>query len=316
MKMVVLGSDGLVGASLMRTIKSHEIDLIGVGRSRADLTDPEAVRDLLLGEKPDWVVLAAAKVGGIRANMEHPVSLLNDNLRITLSVLEAIFQLGNCGLVYIGSACSYPKLAEQPIKEDLLLRGPLEVTNESYALSKIVGMKLCEAYNREHHTDFRILMSTNLYGPEDRFGSDASHVIPALVTKFHTAKIKAEKVVEVWGSGQVFRDFLYVDDLSRAIELVLSITKSQWSNTVASPTCSHVNVGSGSEVSIASIAEIIRNIVGFRGKIHFDESKPDGMKRRILDNSRINSLGWRPAFSLEEGIRKTYRAYLATQALE
>lgn len=262
--------------------------------------------------RPKKVVIAAAKVGGIHANNTYPAAFIYDNLMIESNLIRSAFDAGCEQLLFLGSSCIYPKLADQPIKEEALLSGALEPTNEAYAVAKIAGIKLCESFNREHSTDFRSLMPTNLYGTGDNFHAEDSHVIPALMRRFHEAKTADLDKVVVWGTGNAMREFLHVDDLAEACVHVMGLEKNQLSN-VTTPMCSHINIGTGVDVTIRELAETILKVVEFEGELVFDTSKPDGTPRKLLDVSKINSLGWQAKIPLEQGLRSTYAWFLENQ---
>ncbi|MCB1907695.1 MAG: GDP-L-fucose synthase [Rhodocyclaceae bacterium] len=309
-RIYVAGHRGLVGAAITRNLRAAGCqNLLARTHSELDLTDQPAVRRFFSTEKPDYVVLAAAKVGGIYANDTYPADFIYENLMIEANVIHAAFANGVKRLLFLGSSCIYPRAAAQPMREDALLTGTLEPTNEPYAIAKIAGIKLCESYNRQHGTDFRSLMPTNLYGPGDNFHPQNSHVIPALVRRFHEAKQEGAPRVVVWGSGTPKREFLFVDDLADAAAFVLGLRKSDY-DAATTPMLSHINVGTGEDCSIADLADKVRTVVGYPGEIQFDSTKPDGTRRKLMDTSRLNRLGWRSRTSLDEGLRRTYRWYL------
>lgn len=299
-KVYVAGHQGLVGSAILRKLISEGYSNI-VTRSfqELDLRDQTAVNEFFKKEQPEYVFLAAAKVGGILANNTYPVDFLRDNLLIQTNVIDAAYRYGSRKLLFLGSSCIYPKFAPQPIKEKYLLTGELEPTNEPYAIAKIAGIKLCQAYNRQYQTNFISVMPTNLYGPGDNFDLETSHVIPALIRKFHEAKIKGKDQVVVWGSGKPFREFLHVDDLADACLFLMSNYNSS----------EIINIGTGKDLSIAELAYLIKDIVGYDGNIIFDTSKPDGTPRKLLDVSKLFNMGWKPRITLEEGIRSTYSWY-------
>ena len=306
-RVMVLGSRGMVGSAVIRNLErtSGVSEIIPVCRSQVDLTSQSDTFAFLASQRPDWIVVAAAKVGGIYANSTYPKDFIYENLSIELNVIEGAYRAGIEQLIFLGSSCIYPKFAEQPIHEESLLSGLLESTNEPYAIAKIAGIKLCESYNRQYQTDYRSVMPTNLYGPGDNYHSVNSHVIPALIRRFHEAKLQKEKKVDVWGSGQALRDFLFVDDLADAVVHVMKLPKAEVASVVAER-CSHLNIGSGCEVTISELSELVADSVGFRGDICFDLTKPDGTPRKLLDVSRLNKLGWHPSVSLEEGLKIAY----------
>jgi len=299
-KIYVAGHQGLVGSAILRKLISEGYSNI-VTRSfqELDLRDQTAVNEFFKKEQPEFVFLAAAKVGGILANNTYPVDFLRDNLLIQTNVIDAAYRYGSRKLLFLGSSCIYPKFAPQPIKEEYLLTGELEPTNEPYAIAKIAGIKLCQAYNRQYQTNFISVMPTNLYGPGDNFDLETSHVIPALIRKFHESKIKGKDQVVVWGSGKPFREFLHVDDLADACLFLMHNYNSS----------EIINIGTGKDLSIAELAYLIKDIVGYDGNIIFDTSKPDGTPRKLLDVSKLFNMGWKPKISLEEGIRSTYSWY-------
>lgn len=303
-KVYVAGHQGLVGSAILRKLTSEGYSNI-VTRSfqELDLRDQTAVNEFFKKEQPEYVFLAAAKVGGILANNTYPVDFLRDNLLIQTNVIDAAYRYGSRKLLFLGSSCIYPKFAPQPIKEEYLLTGELEPTNEPYAIAKIAGIKLCQAYNRQYQTNFISVMPTNLYGPGDNFDLETSHVIPALIRKFHESKIKGKDQVVVWGSGKPFREFLHVDDLADACLFLMSNYNSS----------EIINIGTGKDLSIAELAYLIKDIVGYDGNIIFDTSKPDGTPRKLLDVSKIFNMGWKPRITLEEGIRSTYNWYQEQQ---
>ena len=298
MKIYVAGHKGLVGSAIVRTIESEgKHTWIGKTRAELDLLDRKLVFDFLASEKSDAVVIAAAKVGGIHANNTFPVEFLSQNLQIEANLIDGAHAAGIEKLIFLGSSCVYPKLAEQPIKEEYLLTGALESTNEAYALAKISGLKLVQAYRKQYGHKWISAMPTNMYGPWDNFDLENSHVLPALIRKFHDAKTKGDASVTLWGSGSPRREFLHSDDLGRACLFLIE----NYDDDLA------INVGVGEDISIKELAELIKEIVGFEGVIEWDSSKPDGTPRKLLDVSRINSLGWRPTIGLQEGIRATYQ---------
>jgi len=274
-----------------------------------DLTNQAQVQDFFKQERPDYVILAAAKVGGIHANNTYPADFIYQNMMIEANVINSSYENKVKRLLFLGSTCIYPKEVKQPMREDALLTDILEPTNEPYALAKIAGIKLCESYNRQHGTDFRSVMPTNLYGINDNFHTENSHVIPALMRRFHEAKVNGDSEVVVWGTGKAKRDFLYVDDMAVASLFVLELDKKTYkANT--KPMLSHINVGTGRDIAIKEIAEIMKEIVGFQGKLTFDTDKPDGAPRKLIDVTRLRSMGWSHATSLKEGLKETYKFYL------
>lgn len=315
-KIYVAGHRGMVGSAIVRKLKeSGQLSENIITRTHAelDLTNQLAVKDFFQSEKPDEVYLAAAKVGGIHANNTYPAEFIYENLMIQNNVVDTAFHSGVKKLLFLGSSCIYPKLAKQPMSEAELLTGKLETTNEPYAIAKIAGIKLCESYNRQygesHKIDYRSVMPTNLYGPGDNYHPENSHVIPALLRRFHEAKLAKQDVVTVWGSGTPFREFLHVDDMASASVYVMNLEKTIYDQHT-SPMQAHINVGSGREVSIGELAKLVAIAVGFEGEIEFDPSKPDGPPRKLMNSERLNSLGWTPEIGLEEGLSKTYKIFL------
>ena len=308
----VAGHRGLVGSAIVRCLRQKGFDnILTRTHSELDLKDQRAVMAFFRDERPEYVFLAAAKVGGIYANNTYPADFIYDNLMIEANVIHSAFSYGVKRLLFLGSSCIYPKFAPQPMTEEMLLTGKLEPTNEPYAIAKIAGIKLCESYNRQHGTDFRSLMPTNLYGPGDNFHPTDSHVIPALIRRFHEAKVKNLNEVVVWGTGKARREFLYVDDLADACLFVMQLPLNTY-RSVTEPMCSHINVGTGFDLSIKELASLIGEVTGFEGKIIFDPSKPDGTPRKLLDTSKIKKLGWAHKTDLKDGLRMTYEWYLTT----
>jgi GDP-L-fucose synthase len=296
-KLYVAGHRGLVGSAIMRKLKKEGYNnLVYRTSSDLDLRRQEKVEKFFEEEKPEYVILAAAKVGGIQANDKYSAEFLYDNLMIESNVIEAAYQNDVKKLLFLGSSCIYPKFAEQPMKEDYLLSGKLESTNEGYAVAKITGIKLCEHYNKQYDTNFISAMPTNLYGPNDNFDLETSHVLPALIRKFHEAKVNDEDEVVIWGTGKPRREFLHVDDLADSLLFLMNNYNGN----------QFVNIGVGKDISILELAELIKDIVGFEGKIVNDLSKPDGTPRKLLDVSKLNNLGWEAQISLEEGVKDTY----------
>jgi GDP-L-fucose synthase len=303
LKIYVAGHTGLVGSALVREIEGSSHSWIGATRQELDLLDRKKVFNFVASNKPDAMIIAAAKVGGILANKTFPVEFLSENLQIETNLIDAAFAARTPKLLFLGSSCIYPKLAPQPLKEEYLLTGPLEETNEPYALAKIAGLKLVQAYRRQHGLRWISAMPTNLYGPGDNFSPEGSHVLPALIRRFYEAKLSGAPTVTVWGSGKPLREFLHVDDLASACLLLLD----KYDDDVA------VNVGSGKEISISELAKLISEVIGYRGEIEFDSSKPDGTPRKLLENSRLAALGWAPEVSLREGIETTYEWFLSKE---
>jgi GDP-L-fucose synthase len=296
----------MVGSALVRRLRRDgQRELLLRTRAELDLTRQSEVEQFFADERIDRVYLAAALVGGIKANYERPAEFIRENLLIQTNVIDAAHRAGVSRLLFLGSSCIYPRLAEQPMREDALMTGPLEGTNEAYAVAKIAGIKMCESYRRQHGCDFRSAMPTNLYGPHDNFDLESSHVLPALLRKFHQAVRHGEDVVPVWGSGRPRREFLHVDDMADACLHLMELEPDlYWS--VANDRCSHVNVGSGTDLSIAELAALVGRVAGFGGAIEFDASMPDGTPRKLLDVGRLRALGWEAQIGLEDGIRQTY----------
>ena len=304
-KIFVAGHRGMVGSALVRRLEAQDFtNLLTRDRSQIDLGDESAVAKFFAEARPDIVILAAAKVGGIKANNDFPVEFLLDNLRIQNNIIRSAHQTGVRKLLFLGSSCIYPKLAPQPIPESALLTGPLEPTNEAYAIAKIAGIKLCQAYAREYGANFIAVMPTNLYGPNDNFDLETSHALAALLRKAHEAKTGNEKKLVVWGTGEPRREFLHVDDLAAACLLLLEKYDSQ----------EIINIGCGEDVTIRELAELICDVVGFDGELVWDRTKPDGTPRKLLDVTKIRALGWQPSISLRKGIAKTYEWFLANRA--
>lgn len=306
----VAGHKGMVGASVVKElIRTHDIEVITCSREMLDLTNQADVKEFFRQHKIDQVYLAAAKVGGIHANNTYPADFIYDNLMIEANIIHAAHSAGVQQLLFLGSSCIYPKLAEQPMKEEALLTGVLEPTNEPYAIAKIAGIKLCESYNRQHGRDYRSVMPTNLYGPNDNFHPENSHVIPALMRRFHEAARDGADEVVVWGSGKPMREFLHVDDMASACVHVMNLDVQTY-QAHTQPMLSHINVGTGVDCTIRELAETMARVTGFQGKLTFDDSKPDGTPRKLMDVSRLRSLGWEAATSLEEGLADTYQWFL------
>ena len=307
----IAGHQGMVGSAILRQLtKQTDIKLLLAQRSELDLTDFAAVKSYMQLNKPDQVYLAAAKVGGIHANNNYPAEFIADNLAIQSNVIQAAFSAGVRKLLFLGSSCIYPQFAKQPMKEDSLLTGTLEPTNEPYAIAKISGIKMCESFNRQYGVDYRSVMPTNLYGENDNFHLQNSHVIPAMMRRFHEAKISGSEKVIVWGSGTPMREFLYVDDMAKACIYVMNLPYNEYSAAVSNPMCSHINVGTGRDVTIAELASLMGKVVGYSGRIEYDTSKPDGTPRKLMDVSRLDSLGWKYSVELEQGLEKTYEWFL------
>ena len=312
-RVYIAGHRGMVGSAIYRQLAQRDdIELIIRNREQLNLLDTTAVNDFFTSEHIDQVYLAAAKVGGIMANNNYPSDFIYENMMMESNILHAAHNSNVEKLLFLGSSCIYPKFAQQPIKESELLQGSLEPTNEPYAIAKIAGIKLCESYNRQHRRDYRSVMPTNLYGPNDNFHKDNSHVIPALLRRFHEATQRDDKYVEVWGSGKPMREFLHVDDMAAASIHVMELDNEIWQENTE-PMLSHVNVGTGEDCTIRELSNAIAKVVGFRGDIIFDASKPDGTPRKLLDVSRLRRLGWHHEIGLEQGLVNTYRWFLDNQ---
>ena len=309
-KIYIAGHLGLVGSAIVRQLESRGFDNILMRtHKQLDLTNQAQVLDFFQQEKPDYVVIAAAKVGGIYANNTYPADFIYQNLMIEANVINAAHKCKVKRLLFLGSTCIYPREVKQPMREDALLTNVLEATNEPYALAKIAGIKLCESFNRQYNTDFRSVMPTNLYGINDNFHPKNSHVIPALMQRLHLAKENSDKEVVVWGTGNAMREFLYVDDMAEASLFVLELDKHLYDiNTL--PMLSHINVGTGKDVTIKEMAETMKKIVGYGGRLAYDHSKPDGAPRKLIDTTRLNMMGWKYSIDLKEGLEKTYDWYL------
>lgn len=309
----IAGHRGMVGSALVRQLQQDpNVNLITATRSELDLTNQAAVQVFFQQHRIDQVYLAAAKVGGIHANNEYSAEFIYENLMIEANIIHAAHLNDVQKLLFLGSSCIYPKLAAQPMTESALLTGTLEPTNEPYAIAKIAGIKLCESYNRQYGRDYRSVMPTNLYGENDNFHPENSHVIPAMMRRFHEAKQAGAKEVVVWGSGKPMREFLHVDDMAAASVYVMNLDSATYgANT--QPMLSHINVGTGIDCTIRELAETMKSVVGFEGELVFDSSKPDGTPRKLMDVSRLKALGWQASFSLEEGLRQTYQWFLQNQ---
>ena len=309
MKIFVAGHKGMVGNALVRILKRNPInEIITKTKSELNLLDQKAVQIFFKKNKIDQVYLAAAKVGGIHANNTYPADFISENLLIQSNIISSAHLSDVDRLLFLGSSCIYPKLSKQPIKEEYLLEGKLEETNEPYAIAKIAGIKQCESYNRQHKRDYRCVMPTNLYGPNDNFHDTNSHVIPGLITRFHKAKLNNDTEFNVWGTGKPLREFLHVDDMASACAHVMNLEKRTLAEKV-SKNISHLNVGSGKDHSIKELAEIISRVIGFEGEIRFDASKPDGTPRKLLDVSKLQELGWTYSITLGDGLKGTYDWY-------
>jgi GDP-L-fucose synthase len=309
-KIYIAGHRGLVGSAIVRQLESRGFtNLLMRTHKELDLTNQAQVQDFFQKEQPDYVILAAAKVGGIHANNTYPADFIYQNMMIEANVINSAYENKVKRLLFLGSTCIYPKAVEQPMREDALLTDVLEPTNEPYALAKIAGIKLCESYNRQHGTDFRSVMPTNLYGVNDNFHPENSHVIPALMRRFHEAKTNNDSEVVVWGTGNAMREFLYVDDMAAASLFVLELDeKTYQANTQLM--LSHINVGTGKDVTIREMAETMKQVVGFEGELSFDTTKPDGAPRKLIDVSRLANIGWNYSVDLKDGLTKTYNWYL------
>ena len=312
-KIFIAGHKGMVGSALVRLLKIQDIELITKDRKELDLLNHQDVQNFFVNKKIDQVYLAAAKVGGIYANKTYPADFIYKNLMIQNNIIPNAFLSGVKKLLFLGSSCIYPKDANQPMREEELLTGKLEPTNEPYAIAKIAGIKMCESYNRQygksHNIDYRSIMPTNLYGPGDNYHPENSHVIPALIYRFYEAKINNLPNVTIWGTGTPKREFLYVDDMARASIYLMNIDKNTYDKQTSSM-CSHINVGSGKDLTIRELAETIKEVVDFKGGINFDLTKPDGIPRKLLDSKLINSLGFKPEISLKDGLIKTFQDYI------
>lgn len=306
----VAGHQGMVGSAILRRLHAlGQTNLLTTTRAELDLTDQRRVQQFFGDHRIRQVVLAAAKVGGIHANSSYPAEFIYENLMIEANVVHAAHRAGVQHLLFLGSSCIYPRLAEQPMREDALLTGMLEATNEPYAIAKIAGIKMCESYNRQYGRDYRSVMPTNLYGPHDNFHASNSHVIPALLRRFHEALQAGADEVVIWGSGTPLREFLHVDDMAAASVHVMQLDETVY-RAHTQPTLSHINVGSGVDCSIRDLAETVARVAGFQGRLFFDANKPDGAPRKLLDISRLKALGWQASIGLEEGLRDTYRWFV------
>jgi GDP-L-fucose synthase len=311
-KIFVAGHQGMVGSALVRRLNQAGCNnLILRSRSELDLTDSGAVNEFMAAEKPDYAFVAAARVGGINANNSYPAEFIHTNLMIAANIIHAAHKCSVRRLLFLGSSCIYPRLATQPMAEDALLTGTLEPTNEPYAIAKIAGIKLCESYSRQYQSDFRSVMPTNLYGPFDNFDLETSHVLPALIRKFHEAKESGTPFVEVWGTGKPRREFLHVDDLADACLFVMCLPKAELS-TAVTPMNSHINIGTGKDIPIGGLADTIRSAVGYTGDIQFNAEYPDGSPRKLLDVALLSKIGWSAKISLSDGIRQTCEWYRST----
>jgi GDP-L-fucose synthase len=312
-KIYIAGHLGMVGSAIKRVLESQEdARIICKERSELDLINQSAVQNFFKTEKPDQVYMAAAKTGGIFASTTYPAEFIYENLTIETNIIHSAFLNGVKKLLFLGSSCSYPKFAEQPMSENALLSGSLDYTNEHYSIAKIAGIKMCESYNRQygktHGVDYRSVIPTNLYGPGDNYHLKNSHVIPALIRRFYEAKINKEKKVILWGTGVPKREFLYVDEMAEACVIIMNIEKKEYLSNICNGS-SHINIGTESEINIKELATIIKDIVSYNGTLEFDSSKPDGVYRKLLNSEKIKSLGWKPKVSLKDGILITYEDF-------
>ena len=312
-RIFVAGHNGMVGSSLVRLLNKYDVEIITKKRTELDLLSQKDVQFFFKNLKIDQVYLAAAKVGGIYANDNYPAEFIYENLMVQSNLIHSAFLNGVKKLLFLGSSCIYPKNANQPIKEEELLSGKLEPTNEPYAVAKIAGIKMCESYNRQygksHDVDYRSIMPTNLYGPGDNYHPQNSHVIPGLIYRFHEAKVKKLPKVIIWGTGKPRREFLHVDDMARASIKIMNLDKKTYYENI-SPMSSHINVGSGSDLTIKELAEIIKEVVGYQGEINFDKTKPDGIPKKLLNSERLNNFNFKTNVNLKDGLIKTYEDYL------
>ena len=313
MRIYVAGHRGMVGGAITRPLEARGDEVIVRTHAELDLLDQRAVRAFMEKERPDAVVLAAAKVGGIHANNTYPAQFIYENLMMECNVVHQAFAAGVRRLLFLGSSCIYPRAVPQPMREDALLTGVLEPTNEPYAIAKIAGIKLCESYNRQYGVDYRSVMPTNLYGPGDNFHPENSQVLPALMRRFHEAVEESRDEVVIWGTGTPRREFLHVEDMAQASLFVLDLDQSTYADNT-DPMLSHINVGYGDDVSIADLAQLIAEVTGFTGRISFDATKPDGTARKLMDVSRLREMGWAARIPLEEGVRTTYEWFLENHA--
>jgi GDP-L-fucose synthase len=313
MTVYVAGHRGMVGSAILRRLQARGVATVTRSHSELDLTNQAAVRDFLKMERPSAVILAAAKVGGIHANNTYPADFIYENLMIEANVIHQAFAAGVRQLLFLGSSCIYPRAAAQPMAEEALLTGALETTNEPYAIAKIAGIKLCESYNRQHGTDFRSVMPTNLYGPGDNFHPANSHVMPAMMRRFYEAAEVGQDEVVVWGTGTPRREFLHVDDMAEASLFVMNLDRVTYAANTQ-PMLSHINVGTGTDFTIRELAETLAEVTGFKGQLVFDASKPDGAPRKLMNVSRLAAMGWRAKTGLRDGIEDTYRWFLDNAA--
>ena len=318
-KIYIAGHRGMVGGAILRQLQARKdageaLTLITRTHAELDLTSQAAVRDFMAAEQLDVVILAAAKVGGIMANNTYPADFIYENLMIECNVIHQAFAAGVKHLLQLGSSCIYPREAAQPMAEDALLTGTLEPTNEPYAIAKIAGIKLCESYNRQHGVDYRSVMPTNLYGPGDNFHPQNSHVLPALIRRFHEAAQAGLEEVVIWGTGTPMREFLHVDDMAEASLFVLDLPQETYASNTQ-PMLSHINVGTGTDVSIGELAQMVADVTGFKGKLSFDTSKPDGTMRKLMNVSRLADMGWRAQIGLKDGLQETYDWFLKQETV-
>lgn len=312
-KIFIAGQNGMVGSAIYRQLsKNEDLNLFSVSRSEVDFLNQSQTQEFFCDNKFDQIYLAAAKVGGIHANNEYPADFIYENLAIQSNIINGAHLAGVQKLLFLGSSCIYPKLAPQPLKENMLLTGPLEPTNESYAIAKIAGIKLCEGYNRQYNRDYRCVMPTNLYGPKDNFHIEDSHVIPALIRRFHDAKVNNTSQVIAWGSGKPRREFLHVDDMAKGSIHVMNISKETY-NINTKPMLSHINIGSGIDCSIYELTKTIAKVIDFNGEIIWDKTRPDGTPQKLMDVSVVNKLGWKSSINLYDGLINTYNWFLENQ---
>ena len=312
-RIFVSGHNGMVGSAIVRELsKDSNNQIITANRKELDLVNQQSVSDYFASKKIDQVYLAAAKVGGIHANNEYPAEFIYENLMIEANIIHSAHKNNVQDLLFLGSSCIYPKMAPQPMKEEVLLTGELESTNEPYAIAKIAGIKLCESYNRQYSRNYRSVMPTNLYGPNDNFHPDNSHVIPALLRRFHEAKINNIPEVIAWGSGNPMREFLYVEDMAKASIHVMNLNKDEYSSNIR-PMLSHINVGTGDDCTIRELVETVACVVGYQGNVRFDSTKPDGAPRKLMDVTLLKNLGWQYSISLEHGLEQTYKWFIDNQ---
>ena len=315
-RIYVAGHNGLVGSAIVRSLRAQgHTHIVTRSHAELELTDQAQVRDFFRTERIDQVYLAAAKVGGIHANNTYPAEFIYDNMMVQANVVQEAWRSGVQQLLFLGSSCIYPRLAQQPIRGEYLMSGMLEPTNEPYAMAKIAGIKLCESYNRQYGTDYRSVMPTNLYGPGDNYHPENSHVIPALMRRFHEATLTGAPEVLIWGSGKPMREFLYVDDMAEACVHVMNLDRATYAGHTDAMH-SHINVGTGEDVTIAQLAQLVGETTGYRGRIGFDASKPDGTPRKLLDVSKLKSLGWQARTPLRDGLRMAYDAFLELAQME